>query len=136
MTTDFTKRLYLENTKDWEAELSKKRFSDQKLGVTVVEKGIVLPAQLLPAPNPSKKYSGGVCDKDFNFVAGDREKQNNWATIDSAYTVDRKDITYLDEDVIYGGALIDHFGHFLTESQSRLWFILQDLQVNGGGGIK
>ena len=126
------KNLYLEDTKAWEAELSKKRFSDKELKVTVVNKGIILPTRKLPDPNPLTAFAGGVCDKDLNFVAGDRTEKV-WYNISSAYTVDKKDIIYLDEDVIYGGALIGHFGHFLTECQNRLWFVVQDSQVDRGG---
>ena len=107
----------------------------KEIKVTVVEKGIALPARLLPTPNPLGIHIGGICDENLNFVAGDRTEKD-WANISSAYTVNTKDIIYLDEDVIYGGALIGHFGHFLTEYQNRLWFVVQDLQVDRGGRVK
>lgn len=44
--------------------------------------------------------------------------------IDS-YSVDRKELVELDEDVIYGGSLIGHFGHFMAECWDRLWYLLQ-----------
>ncbi|MBQ3443829.1 MAG: hypothetical protein IJG33_11350 [Selenomonadaceae bacterium] len=132
MAENLIRRLYLEDTKGWENVLSQKRFSDKELKVTVVDKGIILPSRLLPKPNILAKSEGGVCDKDLNFVAGDRA-EGDTHNITSAYTVDKKDITYLDEDVIYGGAPVGHFGHFITECWNRLWFILQDLQVDRGG---
>ena len=59
------KRLYVENVGEWNRNLAKKRFSDRKLKVKVVERGIVLPAR-----QKEIGYAGGVCDNDFNFVAG------------------------------------------------------------------
>ena len=67
------------------------------------------------------------CRRDFSLIpilAGH---------IASAYTVDRKDIIQVDENVIYGGALVGIFGHFLTLGMKRLWFALQN---NSGGGEK
>ena len=123
-----TKRLYVQNVDAWQRELSKKRFSDRKLEVKVIEQGIVLPAR--PA---NGAYEGGVCDKDFNFVAGVyRIEQpapkwfNPWGCVKSSYVVDRKELTQLDEDVIYGGALMGHFGHFIMESWNRLWYVVQN----------
>ena len=59
------KRFYVQNVDTWKSLLSKSGFSDRKLEVTVVERGIILPAR-----KKELGYAGGVCDKDFNFVAG------------------------------------------------------------------
>ena len=68
MAEDLTKRFYVENPKEWEKILSQKIFMDKKLEVKVIEHGIVLPARALN--NGKFEYAGGVCDNDFNFVAG------------------------------------------------------------------
>ena len=123
-----TKRLYVQNVDAWEKNLSRKRFSDRKLEVKVIERGIVLPAR------PAKgEYEGGVCDKDFNFVAGFARTQppkkttgfGAWCALQSSYTVDRKELAEFDEDVIFGGLLIGHFGHLMVECLSRLWYVVQ-----------
>ena len=127
LTEDFKGRIFAECAKGWENELSKKRLQDKELKVTTVEKGIILPTRVLPGHGAWGAFEGGVCDNDFNFVAGDRA-DGDYACVKSAYTVDRKDIVQLDEDVIYGGALHTHFGHFLTECWNRLWFVVQKLK--------
>ena len=65
MTEDKVKRLYVQDVNHWQQRLTKDRFSNRKLNVKVIERGIILP--------PRRKevgYAGGVCDNDFNFVAG------------------------------------------------------------------
>ena len=134
MAEDSTKRLYVENVDAWKNQLSKKRFQDRKLEVKVVEQGIVLPARRLPVP--ALEYEGGVCDKDFNFIAGDRVKDINkssWACMRSSYTVDRKELIQLDEDVIFGGVLMGHFGHFISQCLNRLWFVTQSTALSDNG---
>lgn len=89
----------------------------------------------MPARNiPNiEKYEGGVCDNDFNLIAGFTKRDpfekygggSGFALVESSYTVERKEIIQLDEDVIFGGALIGHFGHFIMECWSRLWYIIQ-----------
>ena len=126
MAEDSIKRLYVQNVDEWEAALSAKRFSDRELGVKFVEHAIILPGR-----EAEVGYEGGVCDSDFNFVAGYTRRSNatkgNVGSRDllASYTVDRSEIVQLDEDVIFGGALRGHFGHFMVEGWCRLWYVLQ-----------
>ena len=133
MAEDLTKRLYVKNVDEWKAELSKKRFSDRELEVKVVERGIILPPRRIDG-----KYKGGVCDSDFNFVAGYTMKDplkddgiwdNNICVTDS-YSVEKDEVINLDEDVIFGGSLVGQFGHFIIESWSRLWYVIQHPELN------
>lgn len=129
MAQDSIKRLYVQNVDDWLMDLSTKRFSDEELGVQVIEHGIVLPARR----KIDKTWQGGVCDEDFNFIAGYSRKKNNeggFASVLSAYTVDKSELVELDEDVIFGGTLIGHFGHFMLECLSRLWYVLQQPELH------
>ena len=124
---DLSKRFYLKSREKYASYVNRKYFSDRELEVQVVEEGIVLPARLNKG-----EYQGGVCDKDLNFVAGytrydshtHKGDLNHWAAVVSAYKVDRRGITYFDEDVIFGGALMGHFGHFMVECWTRLWYVL------------
>ena len=136
MTEDLTKRFYVENPDSGKKPLSPKKFSDKQLEVKVVEHGIVLPARFLPAPNPGEKYEGGVCDNYFNFVAGFSRKDpaeknfgGGYACVESSYVVSREEIIQIDEDVIFGGSLLGHFGHFILECWSRLWYVIQNPQL-------
>ena len=127
-----TKRLYVQNVAEWEEMLRDGKLSDRKLGVKTIERGIILPVR-----RTEGKCSGGVCDQDFNFVAGYTrfnpvKKNSAWINVQGSYEVAREDIFQLDEDVIFGGMLTGHFGHFVTECWSRLWFVIQ----SSGGGIK
>ena len=124
MLEDLSKRLYVENAEAWKEALIQKRFVDVELEVKVVERGIILPSRKIKFGT----FQGGVCDENLNFVAGNKRKyaeRGGFNTIESAYEVAREDIIQLDEDVIFGGLLAEHFGHFLTESLCRLWYVIQ-----------
>ena len=118
---DKSRRFYFNRPEDYEPALLKKHFSDRKLEVKVVEKGIILPARPIEG---TRNYEGGVCDKDFKFIAGHHRTKHCWYKLESSYVIDKNEITYLDEDVIFGGALMGHFGHFILECLTRLWYVL------------
>lgn len=40
------------------------------------------------------------------------------------------DITYLNENVVFGGVIVGHFGHFILESMGRLWYLLKHDTLN------
>ena len=96
--------LYVKDRRAWEDLLSRKRFSERVPKVEVIKHGIILPAR-----KRDDVWAGGVCDEDFNFVAGYSRLENlsggGFACVCSAYTVKKRNITQLDEDVIFGGSL-------------------------------
>ena len=47
------------------------------------------------------------------------------AVVESAYHVKQDELIQLDEDIIFGGSLCGHFGHFILECWSRLWYVIQ-----------
>ncbi len=108
-------RLYHTNGETWDSLFNRKYFVDRQLEVKRIERGVILPSRRNAA---SKKFEGGVLDADLNFVAGlfrgltDR----GWGNIFSAYKVESADIDQSDEDVIFGGVLMGHFGHFRTSA--------------------
>ena len=125
---DLSKNFYVENPADWKRNLSQKKFSDRKIGIKVIERGIVLPAR---PPKSGLIWEGGVCDSDFNFIAGFtrldpvlKRRGKRFGSVESSYTVAREEIIQLNEDVIFGGSLIGHFGHFTLECLNRLWFVV------------
>lgn len=128
MERDLSRRFYFAHRTDYKAAAMKKHFSDRQLKVEIVKNGLVLPARRVKGVDT---FEGGVCDNDFNFVAGYTRsdpyagvRRGKAYDVGSSYIVDRKEITYLDEDVIFGGVLIGHFGHFILECLSRLWYVL------------
>lgn len=49
--------------------------------------------------------------------------------VESSYVVERNEIITFDEDVIFGGTLQGHFGHFMFECFSRLWYVIQNSEL-------
>lgn len=101
------------------------------LQVQQVKNGIVHPL-LSPGKKPHK-VSGGVTDVDLNFIYLSLTKRvsppNFYCEFEDWYNgaseiFQHKDADYIDEDVVFLGALSSHYGHFITEGLSRLWFFL------------
>ena len=113
-------------------------FSDRSLGVTELEKGFFLPLQHEFEFNEYvkivEKYEayGGVCDENFKLVAGHKLLNPRHIDLDGrhiwdSYRVMPEDITYIDETVLYGGSLIEHPGHLITECfADRLWWVVEN----------
>lgn len=97
---------------------------------------IVLPLQRNPELQSADGiYRGGVCSADFTFIAGRQRRTDgqhvNW-NCDTAYEVPAENIVHRDEDVIFGGCLINHFGHALLDGTARLWYLTEapaDLRI-------
>lgn len=51
--------------------------------------------------------------------------ENEIGSLKTSYDFKEKDVISDDRTVIYGGILFDHFGHFLTESTTRLWYAIE-----------
>lgn len=70
---------------------------------------------------------GGVFDADFGFVAGmfrGNPPNNGVYGVHGIYAVN--EIEKIDEEVIFGGALVGLFGHLILDSLSRMWYILKN----------
>ena len=121
MADDLSRRLYHCNLESWTKLLTKKYFSDRELGVKVVDNGIILPARA------DQRKKGGVCDSNLKFVAGLLRSSSaaGWGNILAAYPVKREEIVQSDEEVIFGGVMMGHFGHFISECLIRLWYVVE-----------
>ena len=118
--------------------LRRSYFSNRKLNVKEVERGIFLPTQGVMEvdkyTNQMKEYKayGGICDENFNFIAGHqlfntRDIDLDARHISDSYKVEPEKITYADETVLYGGTLTEHPGHLIVECfADRLWWIAQN----------
>ena len=73
---------------------------------------------------------GGVCTSDGSFVAG--QNRANTKKITNRSCVRGYDagpnIVHRNEEVIFGGILVGHWGHTLLDSTSRLWYSVSHLQ--------
>ena len=100
-------------------------FSNRQLDVREVERGIVLPRKI----TGGKTY-GGVCDENFNFIAG-HQTINHEESLDrhiyDAYSVPPENIDYVDETVVYGGNMFNHPGHLILECfADRVWWYVRN----------
>lgn len=103
------------------------------LAVEKVQQGIVHPLQLSNTMRVEDNQFGGVTDSELKFVDLSLTKRvsppnlhgefPNWykgSNPDFNYS----DIDYIDEEVVFLGALSKHYGHFILEGLARLWFYL------------
>ena len=130
---ELKRHLYVPNYKQWKQNSLRGYYSDRLLEVREVEGGIVLPARPVDKKDPYH-CRGGVCDADLNFVAGysnqSPEKKNGAYCLEEAYPVERNEIVTSNETIIFGGILICHFGHFLTDCLTRMWYVIQNPELD------
>lgn len=124
-------RLFVRNRAEWEKVCSQNYYSDRELTVTTAKNAIVLPTKIIDDSKGILK--GGICDENFNFLAGFFRYGNNvpgYTAITSSYSVDKSDIAVCDETVIFGGVLFGHFGHIILECMNRLWWCIENPDCN------
>jgi hypothetical protein len=124
-------KLYIENPEEWNISANKDYFLEEPTEVCVIENGYILPVK-----GELGNYRGGVCDSDKNFIAGHRQLVNpdtaSGLNISRIYDFNEKKVPYIQETVVYGGFLFNHFGHFIVECLSRIWWYIE----NCGCGYK
>ena len=125
------KKFFCKNSSIFEKDLNAITEFEGTLNISSLDNGIILP---LRKTNLSRRntYEGGVCDKNFNFVAGYFRKKSNLKvnkTCVRAYTPE-KIIEYIDEEVVFAGIYFNHFGHAITDGFSRLWHLSNDSLKN------
>lgn len=120
-------RLFVKSYDYYRKYAVRKYLLDLQLKATIVENGILLPPIRFEA---NGAFYGGVFDRNFRFVGGHLKKTDinyrNGGTVSVAYTP--KEFVALQEEVIYGGVLMGHFGHFITECMARFWYFIQNPQ--------
>ena len=88
---------------------------------TSIENGIILPAK--PAPG-IPWGAGGVLREDYSFV----EESKSPSIFGGKYEYDQNSLRVMDEEVVYMGPFLCHWGHFICDQISRLWYILRDVE--------
>lgn len=120
-------RIYASNKSEWEKACAENFHKEEQIGIKCVKDAIVEP--LVPFKEDYvNTYMGGVCDNQYKFLAGlvrnERDLHFNYTNIRSYPKVSVEQ--YIDEDTIFGGEIIDLFGHMLTETLCRCWYLLQE----------
>ena len=97
--------------------------------------GVVFPLKLSESNEAETNEFGGVCTADLQFVQLSLTKRvsppnfychfQDWFRGASAAEA-KNEIDYVDEEVVFLGALPKHYGHFILEGLARLWFYLKE----------
>ena len=96
--------------------------SNKKLKAKIVDNAIILPAKLDESDLPKLWAIGGVVDSNDNFV----EESNSRYLFGGYYEFNYDYVNVIDEEVVFFGPFVKHWGHFICDQISRLWFILDN----------
>lgn len=131
-TFDLEKNMFCDNPIRFDKLCSKKYLIDKPIGVIGVENGIILPCRKIK--NTIQKSEGGVTNQFGEFIAGHKTYLDANSTIigwDCIRSYKPEiDIVKENQTVIFGGCLIVQFGHFITEGFSRLWYLIQNPELD------
>lgn len=109
---------YCRPCKARDLEESTRKFRKREdLSVQEYEQAIILPVKRF-AGDAVLFGRGGVVDAEGTYVSLSSIEQR----LEGAYPV--QNTCFVDERVVYCGYLINHWGHFLIEGVSRLWYYL------------
>ena len=110
--------------KRWIKDYSRK----EPLKVEIVDDAMVLPRKKSTKNEPYTWMGlGGVLDRDDNFVnmSGIKHLVEDAFVFGGKYSVDDTEVEYVDEEVIYVGPMFNHWGHFIYDFITRLWYCLE-----------
>ena len=127
------KYIYEHNKALYEQQYKEHIFCKEFLKIQDIEGGLVLPNR------PSKGYlfgKGGVLDKNYKYLplsgiyskAGriDAQKEKYETYFGDGGLSSEISIQEMDEEVIYLGYIFNHWGHFLVDCSTRLWYLLEN----------
>jgi capsular polysaccharide biosynthesis protein len=88
---------------------------------------IVVPAKKTSQGSSLSEMQGGVYDCLGNFVEASAQTRSEGRSAVQAYQtqLDLPEAGIRLVEAVYGGIILDHFGHFLLETTSRLWALTQ-----------
>lgn len=112
-----------DNVEAYRANEKRDYLRKSPLTVKEVEDGIILPAK----GDPSISWAlGGVLDKNGQFVKESHTRNEH--VFGGYYEYDKQLVQQYDETVVFLGPFLCHWGHFICDQISRLWYILQDVK--------
>lgn len=95
------------------------RLDDSDCTFLEYQDAYVLPCRF----NPKREWGdGGILDKNKNFIA--ESGFYGWTDFGGSYEIHSFD--KLDENVIWFGNFMNHWGHFLYDHISRMWYVLNN----------
>ncbi len=114
---------------EYEALAQKQYYVDKQLAVLEIEEGVLLPVNTKSNPYGTLWGSGGVVDSKGNYVEASAQVAFHMNDrVRGKYDIEEKALIKRDETVIYMNFFIAHWGHFLIDVVSRLWYVIQKLQ--------
>ena len=125
---DMSTNLYVYKEKEYLDKINKGYLNSEKAEIKEIKNAIILPPKKQDNTTFDGIFIGGVATENFEFVAGKKRHKNpkfNYSCYDS-YKVDEAELEYINEEVIYGGIIMDHFGHAILETFSRLWYVVKN----------
>ena len=129
--------LYEFNKERYKKAVERSFACKEELGQTVVEDGYLLPNRFA---NDRLFGHGGVLDAAEEFVkASEITAYAKYAVtttpedeagiyLGEGYEIDKKNVPYIDEEVVYLGYINNHWGHFLIDCSTRLYSFLNDAE--------
>ena len=118
--------LYVEKDNINQYEIKNNSFKLSKnLKVEIIDNGIILPT--IAIDNPASRYKkGGVINDKFEYIQNSGWYRKNISVLGDGYIPEKDNIKKSDEIVMYAGICINHYGHFMLESTTRLWWYLEN----------
>ena len=114
----------------WEKALEEASLIETELKAPEYENAILLPLRKRKDSPPGATndyHEGGVCTANYDFLAGMDRKypraEANFACIKS-YVPDA--VIYRNETVIFGGVILELFGHILVDCLPRMWYFIKN----------
>ncbi len=122
--------LYDQESKEEVLKYVKSYNRSEPLKVEIIEDGIILPR--VPASNPTTWMGlGGVLDKNNNFIelSGIKHVSGEGFVFGGKYEYDSNLVLKNEATVLYIGGLFNHWGHFLVDFITRLWYYIQNERI-------
>lgn len=119
---------YVDNCRDWAAAKERLIVAEGEVESPTYKNGLLLPPRKAKdSASPHELvFEGGICAADGSYVAGHLrnayDPQSHLSCF-GPYAIDKDEVVYRDEDVIFGGFIFNRFSHQLVESTSRLWYV-------------
>lgn len=97
----------------------------------IIENGYVLPLKKELNQDGIGYFSGGVTNSEGLFLkASSYIRESLIGSLIDGYDFDKKIAKFIDNEVMFAGMISKHFGHFLMESTNRLWYWIENKQLN------